>query len=513
MTAKLLALDVLTRRIATMDYLVASELVTGPIPPGRDRFSKLFARFHGPQANAAEDLTIGGLALAARNAFVEQLSGFAVQTMESLFLLDANQTLTFGGITSTGTNLLCEDWTGLGRFNTTAGGAQYIQTDNSGSAIFTFSAPIYAFGFYGTDFGDFDSAFMMHITFTDGSKMHFHWQGLGNTPRQTLFTGFISPNLGVTDVRVMNMGGMHTTPAVIDVFGYDDIMVATSAQVALVLKAYGYSYPDPFENTYTFEATHWVRFDWIAYPDFPNAYDDIGVNYGNHYYRAVDSVSDSVAAGTFVTDGPFAGSGCYRIVAGSRCTVECVTRPQDTARILALIQNPNYVDAFCIDGFIRRTGASVGAGRVLNQSGFFSVSIESNLLVARITISADGLPFTVTMTAVNILALNAWTYFQISMVRVNNPAGAGAQAVSRFVLYLGGAMEYDSGTAWSDSFGHNTIIPAYAGVGNLVIGGESGSNYGRADLAEVRVSRVVRADIPLPAAVPTSPPWRPFEWQ
>jgi hypothetical protein len=55
----------------------------------------------------------------------------------------------------------------LGRFNTTAGGANFWETNSSFSLDFGTTFSFSAFGFYGTDFGDFDGIFQLDLLTVD----------------------------------------------------------------------------------------------------------------------------------------------------------------------------------------------------------------------------------------------------------------------------------------------------------------------------------------------------------
>jgi len=104
----------------------------------------------------------------------------------------------------------------------------YLQSASGGFDL-AFSDQIAAFGFYGTDFGDFSG--QMTLTLTNGDNVVLeidHTQG-SSAGGNVLFWGFIDPAVTYTDIAFTNTGGAG------DVFGFDDMVIGDERQVGPVI--------------------------------------------------------------------------------------------------------------------------------------------------------------------------------------------------------------------------------------------------------------------------------------
>jgi hypothetical protein len=165
---------------------------------------------------------------AAHDDFMANLTGVGTENFEAYFLgTSAPLTLNFTGAgtaTLTGTGSVA-DSTSAGRWATS--GRKYWAARTGDFAI-NFSNPISAFGFYGTDIGDFGGS--LKIEYTNGSTSTLD---VGNTVSQNggtsgsvLYFGFYEndPSKAFSSISFLN----NSTG---DYFGFDDMTIGTYEQV------------------------------------------------------------------------------------------------------------------------------------------------------------------------------------------------------------------------------------------------------------------------------------------
>jgi len=193
--------------------------------------------FFGEDLNPALTVPAGGNAATARSAFLSNLVGVGQQSFESIALgtgapLNISFPGSVGSITATilGTGLVENNAGGAGsggnavdRFNTSPGGSQYWESDQSFSI--NFSAPVAAFGFYATDIGDFNG--QVKLTASNGVETELVIPNTVNGPGGSLlFYGFISDSGTYDSVTFGN-----TAVAGVDGFGFDDMVIGDLGQV------------------------------------------------------------------------------------------------------------------------------------------------------------------------------------------------------------------------------------------------------------------------------------------
>ncbi len=195
-----------------------------------------------------EDLTPGGSlagmvnSQAARALFLAQLSNVGVENFESYapgttppiaIAFQGAGTATLNGAGNV------ENFSGgAGRFatsgsnwyETSAGGGFSISFDNAGGVA--------AFGFYGTDLGDFGNVLVLRFTRTDNSTFDINVGNTaganGNPNGAGIFFGIIaSAGDTFTNVQFLNVPGGD------DVFGFDDLVVGSLQQVVPMPAAAG----------------------------------------------------------------------------------------------------------------------------------------------------------------------------------------------------------------------------------------------------------------------------------
>jgi hypothetical protein len=182
--------------------------------------------------------TVSGAPLEARTAFLSGLSGVGTEGFESYTAnsspppLAVSFTGSSAGITATLSDgsLGVVDGsfdTGFGRFNTTAGGSQWWLADSA--LTISFSSAISAFGFYGTDIGDFSGQLTLRLIdasdgFTDITIPHT----INGASGALLFWGFIDPTMTYKTIIFGN------TASGFDGFGLDDFTIGDRQQLRTV---------------------------------------------------------------------------------------------------------------------------------------------------------------------------------------------------------------------------------------------------------------------------------------
>lgn len=190
--------------------------------------------------NQSPDNKVSGAPLTARNNFVSQLSGVGTENFSS-FASGSNaplnlnfpgsagnitgQLLGVGSVLSVGANT-----NSAGRYNTTGADAATSTAGNiwvgSGTFGITFNSPISAFGFYGTDIGDFDGQVTVTLTdVNDVDTLLVVQNTINGNNASLLFWGFIDTNVAYKSIAFGN------TNAGTDIFGFDDMIVGDRDQV------------------------------------------------------------------------------------------------------------------------------------------------------------------------------------------------------------------------------------------------------------------------------------------
>jgi len=187
--------------------------------------------------NLAPGATVSGDPVTARNNFLAGLTGVGSEDFESTAAgTTPPLALTFPGSTgsitatiSSATGGVCNTASGtvgsigcngFGRFPT-SGTNWYHTTD---VFTITFSNPISAFGFYGTDIGDFTG--QITATLNGGATVSLTIPSTINAPNGSLiFWGFIDSADSYTSLQFGN------TASGSDVFGFDDLVIGDQGQV------------------------------------------------------------------------------------------------------------------------------------------------------------------------------------------------------------------------------------------------------------------------------------------
>ena len=169
-------------------------------------------------------------ATTARDAFFSFLTGgVGTESFETLPLATTDPTLTFPGA---GTATLVgggevRNSSTAGRFATDGANFYSARSAADGNATFTitFGSPIAAFGFYGTDLGDFDSQLTLRFLLSGGGTTDFTLPYVAGDANNAnlVFAGFISTTT-FTGVQFLGTNSDDT-------FGFDELTIGSIAQV------------------------------------------------------------------------------------------------------------------------------------------------------------------------------------------------------------------------------------------------------------------------------------------
>jgi PEP-CTERM motif len=145
-------------------------------------------------------------------------------------------TLTGSGTTPSGQAQTVMGEGEVGRFNTTTGGQNYWRINASGTAEFsiTFDRSISAFGFYGTDIGDFGGMLSLVLTPADTTlpleSLTIRPESQGSaTNGLAMFYAFADATRAYSKITFVTSGTLSDGAAE-DFFGFDDFIVADSGQ-------------------------------------------------------------------------------------------------------------------------------------------------------------------------------------------------------------------------------------------------------------------------------------------
>jgi PEP-CTERM motif len=209
--------------------LFASVLTLGLLSAAQAAPTLYFGEDQGPGGA----VVAGRAPATARAAFATQLTtgvssegfeGFASGAAAPLNLSFAGSAGSTLQATLSGTGSISTD-TSFGRFNTTAGGSKWWNV--SGAFTINFLTEISAFGFYGTDIGDFNGQVTIDLTDSAGASTRYT---VNNTPNGAdgalLFWGFVDKS--GTRYKSITFGN---TNAGTDSFGFDDMVIGDFGQV------------------------------------------------------------------------------------------------------------------------------------------------------------------------------------------------------------------------------------------------------------------------------------------
>lgn len=187
--------------------------------------------FFGEDTNPGASVPVGGASETARNDFLSNLSGVSTEDFEGLSGSADGTTLNFTG--SAGTITAGLSGTGsfsgadnFGRFPTS--GSTQLGGVTSGFTL-AFNSAVAAFGFYGTDIGDFNGQITLNLS--GGSTQNFTVNNTVGAPNGSLlFWGIIAEDASETFTSVT----FGNTASGSDVFGFDDLTIGDLDQVSPV---------------------------------------------------------------------------------------------------------------------------------------------------------------------------------------------------------------------------------------------------------------------------------------
>ncbi len=191
--------------------------------------------FFGEDVNHSGDPAQASLTNAntAHDQFFSNLTGVETQTFESYsagtglpltvsFGVAGNATLT----DPSGGSFITSGNDGAGRYPIS--GNKYLETGAGSGFTITFSSPISAFGFYGTDIGDFGGVLTLGLTGADPETLVVPATAGSNasTSGSNLYFGFYDTTNTFTSITFNNTGSGG-----VDVFGFDDFTIGNIEQV------------------------------------------------------------------------------------------------------------------------------------------------------------------------------------------------------------------------------------------------------------------------------------------
>jgi hypothetical protein len=170
---------------------------------------------------------LGTNSTAARNNFLSNLSGVGTENFESFSdgdipPLNLNFPGSAGGLTATLTGgAEVESDAGSGRFATS--GSNFIEINSGNNFQISFGTAISAFGFNGTDIGDFSGQFTLVLTDTLSQTSSFDIDG-SSANGSSLFWGFIDDSNSYTNIAFTSTSGS-------DILGFDDMTIGDAQQI------------------------------------------------------------------------------------------------------------------------------------------------------------------------------------------------------------------------------------------------------------------------------------------
>lgn len=179
--------------------------------------------------NLSPGSTVVGAPLTARTNFLSNVvnvdsEGFETKSGSAPLVLNftgsstpLSASLTGAGVVNTAPQ--------TGSFNTTSGGSRYWQVSGAFAIDFGTTAPISAFGFYGTDIGDINGNLTIGLLDTNNVTTTFTLSTAGSANGNLLFWGFTDNAKAYTKVTFGNTASGR------DVFGFDDMVVGDLTQV------------------------------------------------------------------------------------------------------------------------------------------------------------------------------------------------------------------------------------------------------------------------------------------
>lgn len=180
---------------------------------------------------------VSGAPLTARNAFLSNLTGVGTETFESQAVgAEGPLALTFPGSGSTtlgaaliGDGVVFPTPSTAGRFNTTgatAGPTPGQWWSVEGNFYLVFDQAISAFGFYGTDIGDFNGQLLIKLTDTNDVVTELEVpHTINGADGSLLFWGFIDTSNSYKRIDFGN------TAQGVDFFGFDDMTIGDARQI------------------------------------------------------------------------------------------------------------------------------------------------------------------------------------------------------------------------------------------------------------------------------------------
>lgn len=208
--------------VLTTGIAISGIVVSGAFAP-----AQAFTIFFGEDTGANIGVNPIPNSIAAEASFRSNLTGTGTETFDSFANGATPASINFPGIGTAGfvgSGSVVTGASGAGRFPIS--GTNYYQP-GSGTFTVTFAAPVAAFGFYGTDIGDFNGQITLGLVGTTVPTTLTVPNTVNGPNGSALYYGFIAQNAGETFTSVT----FGNTAAGTDVFGFDNLTVGSLSQV------------------------------------------------------------------------------------------------------------------------------------------------------------------------------------------------------------------------------------------------------------------------------------------
>jgi hypothetical protein len=217
--------------------LTAGLAVSGIVTSGAATPANAFQVFFGEDTTANTGAGSLTNSTTQAGAFLSHLSGAGTETFESFNQDDTASNIIFPGV-GTATITSSSGYVNVGDFGGRfpISGSNYYEV-GGGTFTINFSTAVAAFGFYGTDLGDFDG--QLTLSLSNGQTLTVpHTYGVnpdGAPDGSAIYYGIIASNASETFTSVT----FGNTNSGIDYFGFDNLTVGTLNQVTTAV-------PEPF---------------------------------------------------------------------------------------------------------------------------------------------------------------------------------------------------------------------------------------------------------------------------
>lgn len=184
-----------------------------------------------------------GAPVTMRGEFLAAVNNASFQTFESTTHMSSGTftlgPLSFTGVKSAATATFSSTQPGLryvnqtvqpnnaGRFNNTSGGSKYLESFDNLTVTFS-GEPVTAFGFYGTDWSDFNGTMLITVRFADATQYVYEPAIFANQEGNLMFFGIVS-TVDIVSFTISTI--LDPISPEQDYFSIDDLIIADTPGV------------------------------------------------------------------------------------------------------------------------------------------------------------------------------------------------------------------------------------------------------------------------------------------